>query len=253
MPGTPYVQALALGIDPAWRRGPAEHRRADIAAFGECLEGVAGVTTRCYSALGRRPGTDLFLWRLASTLDALEEAAAVALESGLGRWCSVAESFLGVLMPSPYGRRADPDAPPPLFSGEPRSHLIVYPFTKTTDWWLLDDATRRRVMGEHIAVGRSHGDVRQLLANSFGVGDHDFLVAYETDDVAGFSTLVRDLRSTQGRRWVARDTPILVGRLRSARDLERLLMGALKPAAETAREPSWPASVPLPAGRGVAG
>ena len=236
MPTSPYVQALALGIDPAWRRRLPEPRRDDIASFASALDGVEGVTTRCYSALARHAGTDLFLWRLAPTLDALEDAAAVALESGLGRWCSVAESFLGILMPSPYGRRPDPDAPPALFSGPPGSHLIVYPFTKTTDWWLLDEADRRRVMGEHIAVGRSHGGIRQLLANSFGVGDHDFLVAYETDDVADFSTLVRDLRSTQGRRWVARDTPILVGRLRTAADLERLLMGAAKPAVE----PSWP-------------
>lgn len=247
MPGTPYVQALALGIDPVWRRRPAEQRRSDVAAFGTSLDRVAGVTTRCYSMLGRRAGADLFLWRLAPSLDALEEAAAVALETGLGRWCSVAESLPGVLMPSPYGRRSDPDAPPPLFSGVPARHLIVYPFTKTTDWWLLDEGQRRRVMGEHIAVGRSHGAVRQLLANSFGIGDHDFLVAYETEDVADFSNLVRELRSTEGRRWVAGDTPILVGRLRSVEDLERLLMGALEPVEER----GWPAPSRVVAAGGV--
>lgn len=249
MPGTPYVQALALGIDPAWRRRPDEQRRADVAAFGTSLERVPGVTTRCYSTLGRRAGTDLFLWRLAPTLDALEDAAAVALGAGLGRWCSISESLLGVLLPSPYGRRPDPEAAPPLFSGERASHLIVYPFTKTTDWWLLDEGRRRRVMGEHIAVGRSHGAVRQLLANSFGIGDHDFLVAYETDDVVDFSTLVRDLRSTEGRRWVAGDTPILVGRLRSVAGLERLLMGDV----ERGGDEVWPAAPRVPAGGGVRG
>ncbi|MBO0703387.1 MAG: chlorite dismutase family protein [Candidatus Dormibacteraeota bacterium] len=252
MPDIPYVQALALGIDPAWRRRPTETRHAEVATFGTSLDRVADVTTRCYSALGRRAGTDLFLWRLAPTLDALEEAAAVCLDTGLGRWCSVAESFVGVLAPSPYGRRADPGAPPPLFGPAPASHLIVYPFTKTSDWWLLAEAERRRVMGEHIAVGRSHGGVRQLLANSFGIGDHDFLVAYETDDVAGFSTLVRELRSTEGRRWVARDTPILVGRLRTVPELERLLLSAER------GEPSWAASPRsdlqrVPAARGIPG
>ncbi len=249
MPENSYVQALALGIDPAWRRRPAEARHADVAAFGTSLARVPGITTRCYSTLGRHAGSDLFLWRLAPTLDALEDAAAVALESGLGRWCSIVETFLGVLTPSPYGRRQDPAAPPPLFSGVPASHLIVYPFTKTTDWWLLDEGQRRRVMGEHIAVGRAHSGVRQLLANSFGIGDHDFLVAYETDDVADFSHLVRELRSTQGRRWVAGDTPILVGRLRSAPDLERLLLGAAEPADRT----SWQVPAPVPAGGSVSG
>lgn len=247
MRGTPYVQALALGIDPAWRRRPAEERRADVACFQAALEHVPGVVTRCYSAVGRRPGTDLLLWRLAPTLDALEDAAAVTLDAGLGRWSSVGESLTGVLMPSPYGRRADPDAPPALFGPQPRSHLVVYPFTKTTDWWLLEDGERRRVMGEHIAVGRSHGGVRQLLANSFGIADHDFLVAYEMDDVADFSNLVRELRSTQGRRWVARDTPILVGRLRPAPELQRLLMGEARPVAE----PSWRLAQGAPVTTGV--
>lgn len=173
MPGTPYVQALALGIDPAWRRLATGPRQADVAAFGTSLDRVPEVTTRCYSSLGRRPGVDLFLWRLAPTLDALEEAAGAVLGAGLGRWCSVTESFLGVLTASPYGRRTEPESPHPLFAVAPRSHLIVYPFTKTTDWWLLDEGERRRVMAEHIAVGRSHGGVRQLLANSFGIGDHD--------------------------------------------------------------------------------
>lgn len=249
MAGTPYVQALALGIDPAWRRLPANARRSDVTRFGAALDRVPEVTTRCYSSLGRRPGVDLFLWRLAPTLDALEEAAGAVLDTGLGRWCAVAESFLGVLMPSPYGRRAEPEALPPLFGGAPRSHLIVYPFTKTTDWWLLGEGERRRVMGEHIAVGRSHGSVRQLLANSFGIGDHDFLVAYETDDVPDFSTLVRELRSTQGRRWVAGDTPILVGTLRSVAGLERLLTAAGEPAAE----PSWAAPPGVSTGRAVPG
>ena len=51
--------------------------------------------------------------------------------------------------------------------------------------------------------------MRQLLAYSFGVDDQDFLVAYETDDLADFSNLVRDLRGTESRRSTVRDTPIL--------------------------------------------
>lgn len=55
--GTPRVQALALGIDPAWRRLPAERRRADVAAFGASLDQVLEVTTRCYSSFGGGRGS----------------------------------------------------------------------------------------------------------------------------------------------------------------------------------------------------
>jgi len=67
--------------------------------------------------------------------------------------------------------------------------------------------------------------VRQLLAYSFGIDDQDFLVAYETDDLAAFSDLVRSLRGTEGRRATVRDTPVLVGVHREPRALLSSLAG----------------------------
>ena len=221
MSATSWVHALALGIDPSWRRRPGDLRSAELRAFGAALE-AQDVTTLSYSLIGRVPGADLLLWRLGASLDGLEEAAAAALRSGLGAWCEVSHSFLGLVQGSPYVR-PPVDSVPALFSGERRRHLVVYPFTKRADWYLLPDDARRRSMGEHIRVGRRHHEVRQLLANSFGLGDHDFLVAYETDDLPAFSELVRELRGTDSRRWVHSDVPILVGRLRTVTELGRLL------------------------------
>jgi chlorite dismutase len=62
-----------------------------------------------------------------------------------------------------------------------------------------------------------------LLANSFGIDDMDFLVAYETDDLATFGELVRELRSTESRRSTIRDTPILTAIHRPLEDIGRLL------------------------------
>jgi chlorite dismutase len=49
------------------------------------------------------------------------------------------------------------------------------------------------------------------LAYSFGLDDQDFVVAYDTDDLAAFGSLVRDLRGTESRRSTVRDTPLLLG------------------------------------------
>ena len=49
-------------------------------------------------------------------------------------------------------------------------------------------------MNEHMRVGRGYPSVRQALAYSFGLDDQDFIVAYETDDLAAFGDLVRELR-----------------------------------------------------------
>jgi len=81
-------------------------------------------------------------------------------------------------------------------------------------------------MNEHMKVGHNYPEVRQLLAYSFGLDDQDFLVAYETNDLASFSGLVRDLRETDGRRSTVRDTPILLGVHRPIGEILELLGAA---------------------------
>jgi chlorite dismutase len=236
------VHALALGLDRPWRRLPEDERTAGARAFVDAVQGLGEgqeggrheVRTFAYATMGLRPSADLLLWRLGPSVEALEEAAAAVLRSGAGRWMEVAHSFLGLLQGSPYVQRRAPEEPA-LFTGERRAYLVVYPFTKSADWYLTPREVRQGMMNEHMRVGHAYPQVDQLLANSFGLGDHDFLVAYETDDLAAFSSLVRDLRSTESRRSVLADTPILVGVHRPLPDLMRML-GAGEPAREPAAE-----------------
>ena len=216
-----FVHALALGLDTAWRRLPDAQRRSTCADFISSVEQSGDVKTYAYTMVGLQPGVDLVLWRLASSLDALEESAAAALRCGMGTWMTVKESFLGLIQPSQYVKKPTPQEQS-LFSGERSRYLIVYPFTKSADWYLLDKETRQRVMNEHMRVGHAYPQVRQLLAYSFGLDDQDFLVAYETDDLPAFGELVRALRATESRRSTVRDTPILAGIHRSLGELAPL-------------------------------
>jgi chlorite dismutase len=222
MTEAPFVQALALGLDPAWRRLSPEQRCEDALAFTHAVENASGVTTHCYSMIGLQSGADLLVWRLSPSLEGLEEAAAAALNSGLGRWLRVSESLLGVIQPSQYVKRPTAQEQS-LFSGERSRYLIVYPFTKSSDWYLLGREARQGIMNEHMRVGHEYPQVRQLLAYSFGIDDQDFLVAYETDDLAAFGELVRALRSTESRRSTVRDAPILIGVRRPLAEITRLL------------------------------
>ena len=203
-----YVQALALGLAPGWRLLSERERCEDAAAFCQAVDRARGVTTFSYSMIGLRPGVELLLWRLAGSLDELEEAAASALRAGIGRHLIVVHSLLGIIQPSQYVKKPTVQEQS-LFTGERSRYLIVYPFTKTAEWYLLGQAARQGIMNEHMRVGHEYQQVRQLLAYSFGIDDQDFLVAYETDDLAAFGNLVRDLRGTESRRSTVRDTPIL--------------------------------------------
>ena len=205
-----YVQALALGLDPAWRHLPAERRGSTAATFEAAMDAGPRIATEAYSLIGLKPGIDLLVWRLGPSVDALEEAAARLLRSGIGAWMTVRQSFLGLIRDSQYVARATSQEQS-LFQGERSRYLVVYPFTKSTDWYLSSREVRQGSMNEHMRVGHGYPQVRQLLAYSFGLDDQDFLVAYETDDLAAFSSLVRDLRGTDGRRSTVRDTPLLLG------------------------------------------
>ncbi len=216
-----YVHALGLEVDPEWRRQEASQRRCDAEEFVRALDAPC-VTTYSYSMVGMQPGVDVLLWRLGESFDALEEAASVVLRSGLGRWARVSESFVGIIQPSQYVKKPNLQEQS-LFSGERSRYLVVYPFTKSTDWYLLGKDTRQGIMNEHIRVGHQYPQVRQLLAYSFGLDDMDFLVAYETDDLVAFEELVRALRSTDSRRSTVRDTPILTGVHRPPAEITALL------------------------------
>jgi chlorite dismutase len=212
-----FVHVLALRVDPDWRLGRGEFavrgtdQDRERAAFLEAhARAAARVTTYTYSMLGTRADADLLFWRLGSSFEELEETAADLLKSGFGRWCRIAYSMIGLVRPSAYVKERT-EQEQAMFTGTRSRYLIVYPFVKTTEWYLLDEEARRRQMAEHIKVGRRYPMIQQLLAYSYGLDDQEFIVAYETDDLASFQDLVRDLRATEGRRATLRDTPQLVG------------------------------------------
>jgi len=222
-----YVQALALGLDPAWRRRSDDERRDDGRAFGAALDDAAshGVRSLAYSSVGLEPGVDVLLWRMAESVDALEASAAAVLRAGLGRWCTVTHSLIGRIGPSQYVRKAT-DQEQSLFAGDRSRYLVVYPFTKSTDWYLLSQEARQGVMNEHMRVGHQYPTIRQALAYSFGLDAQDFVVAYETDDLVAFGDLVRALRATESRRSTVNDTPILLGIHRPVEEILGLLGAA---------------------------
>ncbi len=220
-----YVQALALGLDPAWRRSEEAGRREDGSSFAAAASaGTDGVRSFSYSSIGLEPGIDLLLWRLAGSVEALEESAAGLLACGLGRWLTVRHSLLGRVGPSQYVTQPTSQEQS-LFSGERSRYLVVYPFTKSTDWYLLSREARQGVMNEHMRIGHEYPMVRQVLAYSFGLDSQDFVVAYETDDLVAFQDLVRELRETESRRSTVRDTPIITGIHRPLGQILGLLSG----------------------------
>jgi chlorite dismutase len=217
-----FVEYLALKADPAWRRLSDDERKAGREALAKELECTDGIRSYAYSTLGLKADTDLFIWRMGDSPDSLQESLSRALMTGLGRYLQVTHSFVGLIRSSTYVRRQDAQEQAILLL-ERQRYLIVYPFSKTIEWYLMSKEARQGMMNEHIRIGHEFPAVRQLLVYSTGLDDQEFVVSYETEDLAAFQQLVIALRDTEARRYTLRDTPIFTCVYRPLADTLALL------------------------------
>lgn len=216
-----FVQFLILGLNSAWRRLPDEEQDRSRSEFIEVVRG-SHLHTYSYSLVGLKAGSELLLWRLAPSLDRLQEDVSLMLRTRLGAYLEVRHTLNGLVRSSTYTSKPTSQEQG-MFLPDRKRYLIVYPFTKTPDWYLLSRDARQGMMNEHIRVGRQYPAVRQLLAYSFGLDDHEFVVAYETDDLKVFQDLVMALRETEARRFTLSDTPIFTAIHRPLEDALSLL------------------------------
>ena len=204
MPDRQFVKYTFLKVDPAWRRLDAEerarHKREFIAA---CEDFGSERLLRAFSLVGTRGDADLMLLSQATNLERIHELHVVLAQSGLMHWCDTPYSYLAMTKPSEYSDESRLEVRPAH-----AKYLFVYPFVKTREWYRLPPDERRRVMQEHIKVGREFPEIDLNTSYSFGLDDQEFVVAFDTDDPAEFLDLVHELRATESSAYTESETPI---------------------------------------------
>ena len=198
-----FVKYTFFKADPAWRRLPAAQRAQDKAELiAACEDFATDHLLQSFSLVGTRGDADLLLIAETENLDRIHEFHVVLAQSGLAKWCTQPYSFLGMRKSSEYSDEQRFVARP--FTGK---YLFVYPFVKTRGWYALPAEERWRIMQGHITLGREYPQVDNHTTYSFGLDDQEFVVAFDTDDVAGFLDLVQRLRGTEASAFTLRDTP----------------------------------------------
>jgi chlorite dismutase len=177
--------------------------------------------TSFYTVYPARSDVDLLIWSTWNIEEGCHTkrafvAYAKAAE-GWRKWIKPVQTLWGYTGVSTYARgKSEQDIDP--FEGQRGTYFVVYPFSKTKEWYLMSPDARQGQMNEHIKLGKQYPDIKQLLLYSFGLQDQEFVVAYETEDLPLFGDLVRALRSTEARRHTALDTPIITGVYRTAEE-----------------------------------
>jgi len=160
---------------------------------------------------GTESDVDLVVWSALTVSDTKDPAVffeklAIAMSS-YRHLIEQKDLLWGFTRPSQYSKARSKQEIDP-FAETHRSYLIIYPFSKTTEWYLMSREARQGMMNEHIRIGKQYEDISQLLLYSFGLQNQEFVVVYETDDLTRFSDLVNELRDTEARRYTLRDTPL---------------------------------------------
>ena len=100
-----------------------------------------------------------------------------------------------------------------LAGEEPRDYICVYPFVRSYEWYLLGDEERRDLLREHGQMARDYPDVRANTIASFALGDYEWLLAFEADELHRIVDLMRELRASGARRHVREEIPFFTGPL----------------------------------------
>jgi chlorite dismutase len=154
---------------------------------------------------------DLLVWCAVNA----EEPCAVS--DFFERWATITTPYRHLIRPvdSLWGFTRPlqaPDAQPAPdidpYSTTRSTYLVVYPSSKTTQWYRTSQQARKGAAGSEPAAGGQYADVRQLTLYSFGLEDQEFAVVYETDDLLTFSDLVNGLRDTQAPSLTLKETPV---------------------------------------------
>lgn len=166
-------------------------------------------------------GADLLVW---SALNAEDPSTPAAFFSQFA--CATnpyrhlvqpVEILWGFTKPSQYTKTRSTQEIDP-FASTRKPYLILYPFVKTAEWYLMSREARQGMMNEHIRIGKEYPEITQLLLYSFGLQDQEFIVVYETADLGQFSELVYQMRDSEARRYTLRDSPLYTALYHSAEE-----------------------------------
>ncbi|WP_353828728.1 hydrogen peroxide-dependent heme synthase [Agromyces sp. SYSU T0242] len=219
-----YTLFAVLRKDPA---RPDDLDGHDVPRFVDELDGVIslvedeGVVVRgVYDVSGLRADADVMLWLHGPTAEGLQWALRELRRARLLRALLPTWNAMGVHRDAEFNKAHVPGF---LRGVEPKGWLTVYPFVRSYEWYLLPAEERGRMLAEH---GRKGAAFRGVVANtvsSFALGDYEWLLPMESDELLDLVDMMRDLRATDARRHVRDELPFYTGRRITTAELVEVL------------------------------
>jgi hydrogen peroxide-dependent heme synthase len=197
---------------------PRDTADATLKAVERTTRGRDLVIRGWYDVAGLRADADLMVWWHAPAYETLQDAYHALRRSDLGQHLQPVWSTLALHRPAEFNK----GHVPAFMAGEPaRDHVCVYPFVRSYEWYLLPEEERRQMLHEHGMLARPYPDVRANTVSAFALGDYEWMLAFEADEMHRIVDLMRDLRAASARRHTREEVPFYTGR---RRDLQEILV-----------------------------
>jgi peroxiredoxin len=181
----------------------------DLAAGDLVVRGV-------YDVAALRADADVMLWWHAETVEQVQDAYERFRRTELGSHLVPVWSQVALHRPAEFNKSHIPAF---LADEQPGDYVCVYPFVRSYEWYLLDDAERRALLAEHGQMARGYPDVRANTVSSFALGDYEWMLAFEANELHRIVDLMRHLRGSGARRHVREEVPFYTGRRRAVADI----------------------------------
>jgi peroxiredoxin len=199
--------------------GEGADRAAEAAEVDDLLGKLAAddtVTRGVYDLSGLRADADVMVWWHAETPEQVQDAYNRLRRTAFGRRLDPVWSQLAMHRPAEFNKG---HVPAFMADEEARGYICVYPFVRSYEWYLLPDDERRDMLVEHGMMGREYADVRANTVASFALGDYEWILAFECDELHRIVDLMRHLRGSAARRHVREEVPFYTGPLVQPADL----------------------------------
>jgi hydrogen peroxide-dependent heme synthase len=195
---------------------PTTTASSALAEVAAATKGADVVVRGWYDVAGLRADADLMVWWHAPTSEALQDAYHALRRSALGPHLEPVWSQLALHRPAEFNKG---HVPAFMQDEQPKGHLCVYPFVRSYEWYLLPDEERRAMLTEHGMMARPYPDVRANTVSSFALGDYEWMLAFEADELHRIVDLMRDLRKAAARRHTREEVPFYTGRRRELAEI----------------------------------
>jgi peroxiredoxin len=161
-----------------------------------------------YSTVGFRADADLVLWLTGGSAEDLQRFLVEFRRTRAGDLLDPVWTFMGLVKPAEFTS----DHAPAFVRGEaPRTYLCVYPFVRTPEWYLLPGRERGELLAEHGVMGREFPQVLANTTSAFGLGDWEWILAFETDELDALVDCIRRLRDSRSRLYAKVEVPFVTG------------------------------------------